>query len=158
VKTTSHCAASDTKLLGAPALAILKGLQPPDDAGDGTEPDRLQILNSLSNRDRHEKLPIVASGLGEPTLSVKGADGKDYVGIAKPGVPSDFAHNEARLDVPEDSVDVQIEGTPLVAVPVGQETGGARRDRYVTLPSFLAEEIAFLRQRAVTPLMAHVKR
>jgi hypothetical protein len=102
---------SHTKSLGQGALTILQALQPSDDPGDGTEADRLQILNALSNRDRHEKLPVTASGLDKPKLFVEGADGRSYEGFAGPDVPSEFAHNEARLDVPEDAVKVEIEGT-----------------------------------------------
>jgi hypothetical protein len=59
--------ASDTKSLKPAALTILKALQPPNDTGDGTEADRLQVIDSLSNRDRHERLPpVIVSGLDRP--------------------------------------------------------------------------------------------
>ncbi len=150
--------ASETKSLSASALAIVKGLQAPESAGDETEDDRLQIINRLSNRDRHEKLPIAAAGLADFTMSLKTPDGKTYKGIAEPDRASDFAHNEARLRIPEDAVNVEIEGTPLVVIRVGQEQRGQRRDRYVPIPSFLDEAVPFLRQRAIKPLSAYVKR
>jgi hypothetical protein len=150
--------ASETKSLSAPALAIIKGLQAPENAGDETEDDRLQIINRLSNRDRHEKLPIAAAGLSDFTMSLKTPDGKTYKGIAEPDLASDFAHDKARLKIPEDAVDVEIEGTPLVVIRVGQEQRRPRRERYVELPSFLDEAVPFLRQRAVKPLSAYVKR
>jgi hypothetical protein len=148
--------ASDTKSLPDAALTIIKALQPTDDAGDGTEADRLQILNTLSNRDRHEKLPVIAEGLDKPKLFVEGADGRSYEGFANPNIPSEFAHNEARLDVPEDAVEVKIEGTPLVVVRIKQDQGG--RWRFVRLPSFLDLLIKFLMVRAINPLIPHVQR
>ncbi len=145
--------ASDTKSLKAPALAILKGLQPPEDTGDDTEADRLRVLNSLSNRDRHEKLPVTVSGLSDFTIALK-SDGKVYKAL--PELAVDFAKNDARIQIPEDSVDVKIEGTPLVVIRVGKDK--ASRDRYLRLPTFLDEAIPFLKSRVVNPLIPHVRR
>jgi hypothetical protein len=149
--------ASDTKSLKAGTLTVIKALQPPDDAGDGTLADRMYLLNTLSNRDRHEKLPVIATGLDKPKLFVKAPDGRELEGFPLPDRASDFAHDNARLNVPEDSVEVKIEGTPLVVVRVGQkDTEG--RERYVRLPDFLREAIPFLRNRAINPLISHVRR
>jgi hypothetical protein len=146
--------ASDTKSLKAPALTILKGLQPPEDTGDDTEADRLRVLNSLSNRDRHEKLPVTVSGLGDFAISLKRADGKVYKAL--PDLVVDFAKNDAPIQIPEDSVDVKIDGTPLVVIRVGRDKAG--RDRYLRLPTFLGEAIPFLKTRVVNPLIPHVRR
>ncbi len=148
--------ASDTKSLGAPVLTILQALQPPEDTGDATEIDRLRVLNSLSNRDRHEKLPILVSGLKDFTMSMKSPDGRSYKGIAKPDTDSAFAHNEARLRAPEDAVDVKVEGTPLIVICVGKDKRG--RDRHLLLPLFLEEMVPFLKQRVIDPLIPHVVR
>jgi hypothetical protein len=145
--------ASDTKSLKAPALAILKGLQPPEDTGDDTEADRLRVLNSLSNRDRHEKLPVTVSGLSDFTIALK-SGGKVYKAL--PELAVDFAKNDARIQIPEDSVDVKIEGTPLVVIRVGKDKAG--RDRYLRLPTFLDEAIPFFKSRVVNPLIPHVRR
>jgi hypothetical protein len=138
---------SDTKSLKAPAVAILKALQPPEDAGDGTDADRLQVINSLSNRDRHEKLPVLVAGLREFTISMKSPAGKHYKGIAEPDLASDFAHNDAQLRIPDDAVDVKIEGTPLIVVRVGKDKRG--RDRHLPLLFFLEETLPFIEQRGL---------
>lgn len=146
--------ASDTRSLKAPALALLKGLQPPEDTGDDTNADRLRVLNSLSNRDRHEKLPVTVSGLSDFTIILKRADGELYKALSELTV--DFAKNDARIQIPEDSVDVKIEGTPLVVIRVGKDKAG--RDRYLRLPAFLDEAIPFLKTRVINPLISHVRR
>jgi hypothetical protein len=149
---------SDTKSVKGGALTILKALQPPNETRNADEADRLQILNGLSNRDRHTKLPVIAPGLAQPELIVVGADGKTYDGVPEPDKPSDFVHDEARLKVPEDSVDVQIKGTPLVAIRVGQEQRRPRRDRFVHLPEFMDTLIPFLQARVIKPLIPYVRR
>jgi hypothetical protein len=53
-------------------------------------------------------------------------------------------------------VDVQIKGTPLVVVQVGEDKAG--RLRYVRLPDGLDEMVKFLRARAINPLITHVRR
>jgi hypothetical protein len=147
---------SDTKTVKAPALTILKALQPPDGAGDGMEADRLSVLNSLSNRDRHEKLPVLVSGLADFTFQVVGSDGIEKRGIPKPGTDSDFAHNDARLRVPEDAVKVDIEGTPVIVIRVAKDELG--KDRFVRLLTFLDEAIPFVNARIINPLIPHVRR
>jgi hypothetical protein len=144
--------------VGAPfkvSPSPLKSLQPPEDTGDNTDADRLRVLNSLSNRDRHEKLPVTVSGLSDFTIALK-SGGKVYKAL--PELAVDFAKNDARIQIPEDSVDVKIEGTPLVVIRVGQEQRHPRRDRYVAIPSFLDEAIPFLKTRVVNPLIPHVRR
>lgn len=147
---------SDTASLKTAAVAILKALQPPEDTGDDTDANRLQVINSLSNRDRHEKLPILVTGLRDFTISMKSPAGKHYKGIASPDRPSDFAENEARLQIPDDAVDVKIEGTPLVVVRVGKDQRG--RDRHLPLLSFLEETVPFIEQRVFAPLAPFVRR
>ncbi len=145
---------SDTKSLKAPALTILKALQPPEDAGDDAEANRLRVLNALSNRDRHEKVPVTVSGLSDFTISLQRADGKLYKAL--PELVVDFAKNDARIQIPEDSVNVEVEGTPLVVIRVGKDKAG--RDRYLRLPAFLDEAVPFLKARVVNPLIPYVVR
>ncbi len=90
--------AHDTGTLSDPALTILKGLQPRENTGDEAEGERLQVLNSLSNRDRHEKLPVTISGLADFTITLKSA-GKLYKGL--PNGTIDFAKDKARIQIPE---------------------------------------------------------
>jgi hypothetical protein len=145
---------SDTKSLSKPALAILKALQPAEDTGDDTNADRLRVLNSLSNRDRHERLPITVSGLADFTISLERSDGKTYKALPEQTI--DFAKDNARIQIPEDSVNVQIKGTPLVVIRVGKDKAG--RDRYLRLPMFLDEMPGFLKTRVIDPLIPHVQR
>ncbi len=146
--------AHDTATVANPALTVLKALQPPEDTGDDTEADRLRVLNGLSNRDRHEKLPVAVSGLSDFTMTIRRADGKLYKAL--PELTVDFAKDGAGIQIPEDTVDVQIKGTPLVVIRVGKDKAG--RDRYLRLSAFLNEAIPFLKARVITPLVTHVKR
>jgi hypothetical protein len=147
---------SDTKSVKPEALAILKALQPPNDTGDGTEANRLRALNSFSNRDRHERLPIIATGLDQPILTGTRGNGREYRGLPEPNQPSDFAHDDARLKVPPDSMKVEIEGTPLVVIQVGKDERG--RLRYLRLPQLFDETIPWLKLRVTDALIPYVRR
>jgi hypothetical protein len=144
----------DTGTLGPPALAILKGLQPREDTGNDTERERLQVLNSLSNRDRHEKLPVTVSGLSDFTITLKQPNGQLYKGL--PNGTVDFAKDNARIQIPEDSVNVKIKGTPLIVIRVGEDKAG--RGRYLRLPDFLDEALPFFKADIIMPLIPYVQR
>jgi hypothetical protein len=45
------------------AVEALKRLQPPDEPTNAESPHGLRLLNQLSNKDRHTRLPVVADGV-----------------------------------------------------------------------------------------------
>jgi hypothetical protein len=108
--------ASDTRGMKDGALTVLKKLQPPDDGGhDQGLVHAIRAINKLSNRDRHEKLPVVATGLSDIHLSWTMPSG--LLAIERsPGHPMFFLKDETKLPIPDAAVDVQIEGTPRIAI------------------------------------------
>jgi hypothetical protein len=148
--------ASDIKTLRDEPVAILKRLQPREDTGDGTQAIPIAVINSLSNRDRHEKLPIFVSGLLEVYFRWTLPDGTVQRGKGISEGSDLFFENKARLQIPEDAMDVEIEGTPLVAVRVGQDKAG--RDRHLMIPTFLDELMPSIRADVIDKLVPYVVR
>lgn len=121
---------SIVKSLDEQALPVLKALQPPDTSGNEPEPAKLKLLNSLSNRDRHEKLPVVAAGLNKLRIEFREPDGKSRVGWANPS-RDHILEDGARIhDIPDGAVDLRVRGIPVVGIALQQ-------GRYVELPSRL---------------------
>ena len=147
--------ASDTKSVRKDAIAILKALQPPDDTGDSDEADLIQFVNRLSNRDRHEKLPVLIGGLKEPMAYWTRRDGTRGRGIGIPALATGFFKHDARLQIPEDAMNVQMEGTTLIAVRVGRDKRG--RDRHLEIPHHLERAAAFIDQELMPRLMRFVR-
>jgi hypothetical protein len=142
--------ASDTKTARSEAVAILKRLQPPDDAGQQDEPSYLTLVNRLSNRDRHEKLLVVAAGMRNMTISFTTAQGRRVSGPGDP-FPNHVLQNHAEiLDVPQDAVDVQIQGVAVVGIQIGTQ-------RYVELPDKLRILIAYIETEVIEPLSPYVR-
>jgi hypothetical protein len=121
--------ASDIKTLSDAPIAILKRLQPPDDA-EGDRANMLHVINGLANRDRHERLPVIAAGLREIRLTWNLPGRGEERGFA--AQPDVVYKDKARLrGIPEDAVDVKIEGTRAVAIRVGSG------EKYIELPDHL---------------------
>lgn len=138
--------ASDTKALSEPVLAILKGLQPADGGGEEGEIDLLRLLYRLSNRDKHEKLPVVAAGLSEPVVTVTMPDGSKRRMIGDPSYPA--FENEADIrNLPDVAVDVEIEGTPAIAIRMGEPVG------HLPLPLFLRDIADRIEGDIIAPLL-----
>jgi hypothetical protein len=57
----------------------------------------------------------------------------------------------AIVHLPEDAMDVEIEGTPVVVVRVTKPQGN------LLIPELLREAIKFIRERVVTPLLPFVR-
>jgi hypothetical protein len=148
--------ASCIKTLDEPARTILKRLQPPEDMGDRTHAYPLAVVNNLSNRDRHEKLPVFVAGLEGAYFSWTEPDGEPKLGKGIPQADDYFFKDQALLQIPEDAVNVQGTGTPLVMLRVGQDTEG--RDRHLRIPSFLSDVTNALRTEVVDPLIPYVQR
>jgi hypothetical protein len=147
---------SDTKTLGPDAVALLKVAQPPDRSEDGDEANYLRVLNSLSNRDRHTKLPIVAHGLGNFILRWKRPDGTPQHALGLTVDKGGFFKNDARIsNIPQDAVEVEIAGTPEVAIRVGLD--GSGRERFLVIPKLLIDTTRLIETNVIPPLMPHVR-
>lgn len=111
--------ASVIKSLPPGAVAVLKQLQPPDDGGDS---NCLRIINQVSNKDRHRKLPVVAAGLRNVVITGEGPDGGCWEkSVEETFLPDRVAENHAILgEIPDDAMNVKIKGTPSVAIRIAE--------------------------------------
>jgi len=143
--------ASDIKTLPDEAVAILKELQPADTAADDPRTSLLRLVNRLSNRDRHEKLPVLASGLSRLRIEVTMPDGEvlEGVGIRSPDAA---LQDEAEIqNIPDDAVKVEVQGVPLVAIQ------GKLKGRYIEIPLYLVQALVYFREHVIAPLSPYVR-
>jgi hypothetical protein len=126
------------------AVAILKSLQPPDGGGQGT--NLLQLVNWLSNRDRHEKLPVIAQGVLQLRATWTDQDGTLMEGAGQIA-PDQMFENHAEIDaIPEDAMDVEVQGIPVIALKVSQQ------ERYVQIPEQLDAARRLIAERIIPAL------
>lgn len=123
--------ASVVKTLPDGAVAILKELQPSESAREAVQPNWFLLLNTWSNRDRHERLPVMVGGLDNAIGFPRFADGTETSGNwgDSPGVMKDGTD----LVVPDGTVEVEIKGVPVVTIERGF------KNRYVRIPEFLSD-------------------
>jgi hypothetical protein len=132
------------------AVAILKEMQPSDTTGDEGRFHRLAVLKRLSDRDRHEKLPVVALGLRDAYMRNVFADGTWQDGVASPN-PNGFFENGAVVEgIPDGVVDVKVTGTPVVVIRTGQ------KGRDIPIPEQLSPYIGALRDTLFPRLAPYV--
>jgi hypothetical protein len=122
-------------------------LQPPDSTRHPDEVHNLALVNALSNRDRHEKLPVVGLGLRRLVIAYTAADGKRILsaGMIKPGTM--FKDQAEIPSIPADAVDMKVKGVPAIAVKVGYDEG------YVEIPAQLIDTRAVI-EDSIIPLLA----
>jgi hypothetical protein len=143
--------ASHIKTLPDEAIAFLKTLQPPDDAGDEVQLHRLAVIGRLSNRDRHEKLPVIASGLHTVAIGWEMPDGTSRYGIGRPK-PGGFFEDDAMLSkVPEDAMNVKIEGTPTIVIRTHEGGTG------IKIPEELWGCLRMIRECVIPKLSPYVR-
>jgi hypothetical protein len=143
--------ASYVKTVKGGAVAVLMGLQPPDGAPDDTDANLLELINRLSNRDRHEKLPVIAAGMTDMFVRFKLADGTPKLAKAVADPYSVLKDKAEIKDIPEDAVDVEIQGVPLVAIHL------AHKDRFVPLPAKLDGAARLIAERVIPNLAPYVR-
>lgn len=145
--------ASDVKTIPDDGIAVLKALQPPDGSWDDPQVSMLQIINRLSNRDRHEKLPVIAAGLKWPiTVRYRDASGSLHEIVTDDPNPEAFLKDDAEINnIPEGAVDMEIAGAPLVAIDLGDQS------RYLAVPEKLLLPTRYIDQIVIPRLRAHVR-
>lgn len=143
--------ASDTATIADGAITVLKSLQPPETGWQETDVGLLRLINLLSNRDRHEKLPIIAPGLTSCTVRYETTGGE--VKTERASIPQgNVLQDEAEIaGFPDDAVNVQIDGVPLVAINVTHE------ERYVPLPAKLQGLARYISEVVVPSLVPYVR-
>lgn len=147
---------SDTKTLPDGAVAILKRLQPPDGAGDGENFHTLKVVNALSNTDRHTKLPVFAAGLRSMELRWELPDGIIEYGGGSASPDAFTEDNAAVFGIPDRAVNVQIEGTPFIAVRVTEKRRKSR-ERYSPIPEDLCFTARFIERDIFPKLIPFVR-
>ncbi len=108
--------ASVVKSLPDDAVTILKRCQAPLPAPNSPQVSRLRQINGWSNRDRHERLPILTTGIKDIKVTVTREDGGIETADINPKGGGDSFPDGAELPIPDYAVDVQITGVALVAI------------------------------------------
>jgi hypothetical protein len=137
------------------AVEVIKRLQP---TSNDHEPffHCLDLLNRLSNKDRHRTLVIHLTGLIEITVQYGSTDGFVYSVTSAPDVPAGMPGTAALQDGatiqlppqvdPSSIVDVMIRGCTTQAISMGQD------GRQVVIPDSLRQILEWIRDQAVVPL------
>ncbi len=126
------------------AITVLKELMPLDSRRDPPKEHPLDLINRLSNKDRHQRLPIITWGLGQVRAKVVLKGSGQIVPAEIPGW--DPAHrgfkNNASIPVPDGVVYVKLRGTPVVLIRIGEE-----RSNFI-IPGVFWEMLNWLRMEA----------
>lgn len=148
-----------TRKMHADAVAILKWIQPlksaigpPPDAGELHKLLALDVLNRLSNQDRHRKLTVAWAGLREPETRTTMNDGS-IVGWGPSPAPAHLSPgNGTEIVAPPGAVNVEIRGTPAVLISLGDP------DLNVLLPERFRDLLDHVRNDIVVPLSPYLHR
>ena len=154
-----------TRKMKPEAIAIIKRLQPISDPAHEHEFHVLDLLNRVSNKDRHRALHVHHTGLAGPittTLLLNfGVGGPiDYTVTeelsAPDGLPGTAAlKNGAVIDPPatidpKAIVDMKVHGIITQAIAMGQNRG------QVVIPDSLRLVLDWIRVKAVAPLSPYL--
>jgi len=119
----------------------------------------LETLNRLSNRDRHEKLPVIVPGLQDPRIryTLDGLAHDNPIRIKEGG---DWLDNEAEITrVAKNAMDVRIEGTPFVVLGTGEyRLHPVKQPAYLALVPSLSAIADFVWQQVIPALSRHTRR
>jgi hypothetical protein len=141
---------SDTEKVRPEALKILQSLQPPANMADNDpEIHSLYLLNRLSNKDRHQRLPLMFSGLGGLRCLWRDGQGTQKIG-GDTDHPEAVSEDGATLVLPPDAVDVQVTGAPMVAVRITSPKAD------VEIPRAFDTALNAYRDRVVTPMIPYL--
>jgi hypothetical protein len=148
--------ASDTKTVHPKAVEFLRRCQPPEEAGDHETADLLRFVNRLSNRDRHEKLPVLATGIERMLVLFTWPDGRVQHGLGIHQAPESFFDNGAQIQFPPGATNAEIvQGTPVIAILQGRDRAGV--NRYLQIPLELSRAAALIKDRIIPGLAPFVK-
>jgi|HubBroStandDraft_1064217.scaffolds.fasta_scaffold20545_2 hypothetical protein len=131
------------------AIAVLKELMPLDSRRNPPKEHPLDLLNRLSNKDRHQRLPVIVHGLGD-VRSKFVLEGSGQIVPTKIIEPATFKNN-ASIPVPDGVVYVKLRGTPIVFIRVGEEWSNFR------IPGVFLAILGWLRTEAFPRLGPYSK-
>ena len=148
---------SDVETLPDPAVEYLKRLQPPDDDQHAQTPDGLRLLNQLSNKDRHARLPVVAHGVHDLLVRWQRPNGSIVDGLGKAN-PGHFLEDGAKIDnVPKGAVMLDAIGSPNVVVRTAL-VDAAGKDVNLPVVDFVGDLLKFIRESVVPQLVPFVRK
>ena len=146
---------SDTAKVRPEAVAILKSLQPPAYTLKDGLVNAFRVINLLSNRDRHQGLPLSFSGLRGARMIWTNPDGSPGIGPTDTGIPSidmTIRKDGAILQLPPGAMNVKVTGAPVIAIEISKEEGN------IELPGVFATTLQAYRQFAVEKLVPYIHR
>ena len=128
------------------AIGILKDLMPLDSRAQPPSMHALDLLNRLSNRDRHRQLSVIAWGLGDARAKVVMRGN----GEIRPAQFPDFDftykgfQDGAAIPIDKNVAYVKLRGTPVVVMRVSGQWGN------ILLPFGLSMILDWLRNEAIS--------
>jgi hypothetical protein len=139
-----------TRHMSADAVEILKSLQPRTNVlRSDREIYQLDMLNKLSNINRHRHFPVIAPGLLDVTAKIKTEVGMTGW-IEMPETVYQILNDHAKIYTPEPAVHMQLEGTPYILIRVKSPKG------QIIIPDSFERGIHWLEDRILNPLIPHI--
>lgn len=142
---------SDTEKVRPEAIAILKSLQPKETAG---QINSFLLVNRVSNHDRHQKLPVLFTGLRGMRIIWTDGEGTKQIGPVDTGDPAADTivyEDGTELFVPPYAMDVKVAGSPVVAVQIGDPA------IHIEIPRVFDQALDVFRRLAILPLAPYVR-
>jgi hypothetical protein len=136
------------------AIAELKELMPLESRRQPPKEHPLDLINRLSNKDRHQRLPIITWGLGNVRSKVvlKGSGQIVPTKILGQDPMRGGFKNNASIPVQDSVVYVKLKGTPIVLIRIGEERSNFR------IPGVFWEMLGWLRTEAFPRLSPYSRR
>jgi len=134
------------------AVAIIIQAQPVNLEASYPNFHVLDVLNRLSNRDKHERLTVVSHGLCDVACEWRTPSGEL---IEAPSSDSNLKADEglkdgAKIHVPENAVAVELHGATTLGVPMGP------RGEHVEIPLTFRELMRVVRENLALPLAPYL--
>jgi hypothetical protein len=130
------------------AIEALKELMPLESRREHPKEHPLDLINRLSNKDRHQRLPIITWGLSDvrPKAVMRGSGA--IVPVKFPGMDlsREGLKSNASIPVPDNVAYVKISGNPVVRIQIGDE------QHHFRIPGVFDEMLNWLRTEAFTRL------
>jgi hypothetical protein len=131
------------------AIAALKELMPLEARRQPPQEQALDLINRLSNKDRHQRLPVITWGLGDVRSKMIVRGSGQIVRCAMPEILDPARQgikNNALIPVPDKAVYVTLSGTPVVLIRIGEE-----RSNFL-IPDIFLKMLVWLRTEAIPRL------
>jgi hypothetical protein len=139
-----------TRHMHPEAVAILREAQPTNRFGRERQLHVIEMLNTLSNKDRHRTLHLMATSIRDSLIHCQMPDGSE-VTLANQGGEHDGPLDGAELfGIPADAVRVYLTGA--VRVVIDTRAG----DQHVPIPQAFRELLRVVRVNLIGPLSPYI--